>query len=112
MTDNAADKKLPKMSRVDAAAVLLMSLGEAEAAQILKHMGPKEVQRVGTAMATLKDITQDQVEAVMIDFLESVGKQTGMGIGSDQFIKNMRMMSYFSRLPYIICQPHNKCFSV
>ena len=89
MSDNATDKKLPKMTRVDSAAVLLMSLGEAEAAQILKHMGPKEVQRVGTAMATLKDITQDQVEGVMIDFLESVGKQTGMGIGSDQFIKNM-----------------------
>lgn len=88
MTDTA-DKKLPKISRVDAAAILLMSLGEAEAAQILKHMGPKEVQRVGTAMATLKDITQDQVEGVMVDFLESVGKQTGMGIGSDQFIKNM-----------------------
>lgn len=89
MTDNAADKKLPKLTRVDSAAILLMSLGEVEAAQILKHMGPKEVQRVGTAMATLKDITQDQVEGVMIDFLESVGKQTGMGIGSDQFIKNM-----------------------
>ena len=89
MTDNAPDKKLPKIMRVDAAAILLMSLGEAEAAQILKHMGPKEVQRVGTAMATLKDISQEQVEGVMIDFLESVGKQTGMGIGSDQFIKNM-----------------------
>ena len=89
MSDNAPDKKLPKLTRVDAAAVLLMSLGEAEAAQILKHMGPKEVQRVGSAMATLKDITQEQVEGVMIDFLESVGKQTGMGIGSDQFIKNM-----------------------
>lgn len=89
MSDNAADKKLPKITRVDSAAILLMSLGEAEAAQILKHMGPKEVQRVGTAMATLKDITQEQVEAVMVDFLESVGKQTGMGIGADQFIKNM-----------------------
>lgn len=89
MSDTATDKNLKKLTRVDAAAILLMSLGEAEAAQILKHMGPKEVQRVGTAMATLKDITQDQVEAVMIDFLESVGKQTGMGIGSDTFIKNM-----------------------
>jgi flagellar motor switch protein FliG len=89
MTDNAPEKNLPKITRVDAAAILLMSLGEAEAAQILKHMGPKEVQRVGTAMASLRDISQDQVEGVMIDFLESVGKQTGMGIGSDQFIKNM-----------------------
>lgn len=89
MTDKAADKKLKKMTRLDSAAVLLMSLGEQDAAQVLKHMGPKEVQRVGSAMASLKDVTQDQVEAVMIDFLESVGRQTGMGIGSDQFIKNM-----------------------
>lgn len=89
MTDGAEDKKLPKVSRIDAAAILLMSLGEADAAQVLKHMGPKEVQRVGTSMAALKDISQEQVEAVMVEFLESVGSQTGMGIGSDQYIKNM-----------------------
>lgn len=79
----------PKISKVDAAAILLMSLGEADAAQILKHMGPKEVHRVGTSMAALQNITQDQVESVMIDFLEEVGRQTGMGIGSDDYIKNM-----------------------
>lgn len=89
MTDKAAEKKAKKLSRLDSAAILLMSLGEVDAAQVLKHMGPKEVQRVGSAMASLKDITQDQVEEVMLDFLESVGRQTGMGIGSDQFIKNM-----------------------
>jgi len=89
MTDEAGDKKVANISRNDAAAMLLLSLGEADAAQILKHMGPKEVQRVGTAMAQLRDITQEQVESVMIDFLESVGKQTGMGIGTDEYIKNM-----------------------
>lgn len=89
MTDGDGDKKLPKVSRVDAAAILLMSLGEADAAQVLKHMGPKEVQRVGTSMAALKDISQEQVEGIMIEFLEAVGSQTGMGIGSDEYIKNM-----------------------
>ena len=89
MADAEQDKKLPKLGRIDAAAVLLMSLGEADAAQIIKHMGPKEVHRVGTAMANLKNITQEQVEAVMLEFLEEVGRQTGMGIGSDQYIKNM-----------------------
>ncbi len=84
------DKKpAPPLSKVDAAAILLMSLGEADAAQILKHMGPKEVQRVGTSMAALQNVTQDQVEGVMMQFLETVGSQTGMGIGSDQYIKNM-----------------------
>lgn len=79
----------PKLSRLDSAAILMMSLGEADAAQILKHMGPKEVHRIGTAMANLHNITQDQVEGVMLNFLEEVGRQTGMGIGSDAYIKNM-----------------------
>ncbi|TNC81976.1 MAG: flagellar motor switch protein FliG [Oleiphilus sp.] len=79
----------PQLSRLDSAAILMMSLGEADAAQILKHMGPKEVHRIGTAMANLQNITQDQVEGVMLNFLEEVGRQTGMGIGSDAYIKNM-----------------------
>jgi len=89
MTEESGENNAVKVSKNDAAAMLLLSLGEADAAQILKHMGPKEVQRVGTAMAQLKDITQEQVEGVMVDFLESVGKQTGMGIGTDDYIKNM-----------------------
>ncbi len=89
MSEDADKKKLPKLSRVDAAAILLMSLGEADAAQILKHMGPKEVQRVGVSMAQLKSVTQEQVENVMAEFLEVVGTQTGMGIGADDYIRKM-----------------------
>ncbi len=89
MADDGDKKPAEKISRVDAASILLMSLGEADAAQILKHMGPKEVQRVGTAMASLANVTQDQIEQVMMEFLEAVGTQTGMGIGSDDYIKNM-----------------------
>lgn len=78
-----------KMTKVEKAAVLLMSLGEQDAAEILKHMGPKEVQRVGGCMANLGDIVQDDVEAVLAEFVGSVGTQTGMGIGADDYIRNM-----------------------
>ena len=80
---------LANLSRVERAAILLMSLGEKDAAEILKHMGPKEVQRVGTSMATLKDVRQEQVEGVVVEFLEAVSGQTGMGLGSDDYIRNM-----------------------
>ena len=45
MSDNRA--MTAKLTRVDKAAILLLSLGETDAAQVLRHMGPKEVQRVG-----------------------------------------------------------------
>ena len=77
------------LSRVDQAAILLLTLGENNAAEILKHMGPKEVQRLGTAMAQLSNIQQYEVEAVLDSFMEEVGTQTGLGMGSDRYIRDM-----------------------
>ncbi len=79
MSDN---KPAPPMSKLDSAAVLLMSLGEADAAAILKHMGPKEVQRVGAAMANLGNVSQQQVENVVQTFASDVGTLTGLGMGA------------------------------
>ena len=84
-----ANEALARLSRLDRAAILLMSLGEKDAAEILKHMGPKEVQRVGSAMATLTNVNQTQVEGVVAEFLEAVSGQSGMGLGSDAYIRNM-----------------------
>ncbi len=83
------NKKPQKVSRLESAAILLMSLGEADAAQILKHMGPKEVQRVGSQMAQLQNVSQEMVEQVTSEFLDAVGGQTGLGVGADDYIRAM-----------------------
>ncbi len=87
MSDNRA--AVAKLSRVDKAAVLLLSLGETDAAQVLRHMGPKEVQRVGVAMAQMRNVHREQVEQVMSEFVEIVGDQTSLGVGSDSYIRKM-----------------------
>ncbi len=87
MSDNRA--VTAKLTRVDKAAILLLSLGETDAAQVLRHMGPKEVQRVGVAMAQMGNIHREQVEQVMSEFVETVGDQTGLGVGSDGYIRKM-----------------------
>ena len=58
-------------------------MGENDAAEVLKHMGPKEVQRVGVAMAQMKDVSKDDVTYVLNQFVEAVGGQTGLGVGND-----------------------------
>lgn len=77
------------LSKIDQAAILLMSLGESAAAEVLKHMGPKEVQRLGTAMAGLANIQQQEVEIVIANFMDEVRTLTGLGMGSDSYIRNM-----------------------
>jgi flagellar motor switch protein FliG len=51
-------------------AMLLLTLGENEAAEVLKHLGPREVQKLGSAMAALKSVPRNQVEAVVDEFYE------------------------------------------
>ncbi|WP_028917070.1 flagellar motor switch protein FliG [Pseudoxanthomonas sp. J35] len=77
------------MSGVQRAAVLLLSLGEADAAEVLKHMGAKEVQKLGLAMATMNGVTREQVLRVMDEFEGALDKQTSLGVGADDYIRNV-----------------------
>ena len=77
-----------KLGGVERAAVLLMSIGEELAAEVLKHLGPKEVQRVGTTIATLKDVSSAQVDGVVEDFLETVARHTSLGVDSENYLRN------------------------
>lgn len=73
------------------AAVLLLTLGEESAAEVLKHMGPKEVQRVGTAMAAMKNVPREQVSQVLQDFSETAREHTALGVGSEDYIRTVMM---------------------
>ena len=77
------------LSGVQRAAVLLLSLGEADAAEVLKHMEPKEVQKIGITMATMTDVSREQVQMVIDQFSSELGNTTSLGVGSDEYIKNM-----------------------
>ena len=79
----------PKISGMDRAAILLMTLGEEGAAQVMRFMGPKEVQHLGVAMTKLHHVTQDQVENVLNDFVTVVRNQTSLGIDSDDYLRSV-----------------------
>jgi flagellar motor switch protein FliG len=72
---------------VDKAAILLLSLSEEDAAQILKHLEPKQVQKVGMAMAALDDLSQAKISAVHNLFIEQIQSFSTIGFQSEDFIK-------------------------
>ncbi|WP_018952859.1 flagellar motor switch protein FliG [Thioalkalivibrio sulfidiphilus] len=78
-----------KFTGTERAAVFLMSLGEEAAAEVLKHMGPKEVQRLGTAMATLANVSRTEVQKVLDEFTQAVEEQTALGVGTDEYIRKV-----------------------
>jgi flagellar motor switch protein FliG len=69
------------------AAILLLSLNEDDAAGIIRHLEPKQVQRVGGAMAKVADLNNDKVTAVHRAFLEDIQKYTNIGMGSEDFMR-------------------------
>ena len=66
-----------------------MSLGEEEAIEVFKHLGPREVQKLGQAMAKMSGVTREQVAEVLREFREEAGQQSPMAGGADAFLRNV-----------------------
>ena len=84
MSDN-----LEGMSGKSRAAVLLMTLGEEAASEVLRHINPQEVQHVGQAMAEIGNVSREQVDAVIESFAVDIQDHTSLGIGSQQFLRTV-----------------------
>ena len=71
------------------AAMLLLALGESEAATVLKHLDAKVVQRLGSAMAQLKQASREEVSEVVGDFVTTMEGQADIKVGSDDYIRKV-----------------------
>jgi flagellar motor switch protein FliG len=70
-------------------AILLMSLGEEDAAEVFKHLSPKEVQRLGETMAKMKVIPRERVEGVLTRFTTDASEQSMLVSDSDEYVKTV-----------------------
>jgi len=70
-------------------ALLLMSIGEQEASEVFKFLGPREVQKIGTAMAALKNVKREEIEAVLQDFVKEAEQHTAFSLDSNDYIRNV-----------------------
>ncbi len=74
---------------VEKSAIFLMTLGENEAAEVLKYLEPKEVQKISAAMMTLKNLSRDEIAQVFHDFIVSASSKTTIGMDSSDYIRGM-----------------------
>jgi flagellar motor switch protein FliG len=70
-------------------AILMLALGEDEAAEVMRFLSPKEVQKLGTAMATLKSVGREQVETTVNEFMIEVEQSSDFGLDSDEYIRSV-----------------------
>jgi len=76
-------------SGLNKSAILLLSLGEQEAAEVLKHLNPKEVQKLGQTMSKLKGVSRDKMDEVLSSFHDHAAQHSSIGVDSGGYIKNV-----------------------
>jgi flagellar motor switch protein FliG len=76
-------------SGVEKGAILMLALGEDEAAEVMRFLGPREVQKLGAAMATMKGVANERLEVVLEDFRTETEKSSSLGLDSDEYIRQV-----------------------
>lgn len=74
---------------VERSATLLLSLGEDHAAEVLKQLGPREVQKIGHAMAALKSVPRARVESILDEFLKAISQHSAMHVDTDSYVRSV-----------------------
>ena len=85
----ALRQEMAAMSGSQRAAVLMLLLGEQQAAEIVKFLDPKEVQALGGAMVSVADLSQEAVNQVLDDFVMTIKKQTSIGLGTTEYVEKV-----------------------
>jgi len=71
------------------AAILLMSLGEQDAANLLKQLDAREVQKLGIAMAGLKEVSREQMSSVLDKFIGIADGKANIAGGSQDYVRRV-----------------------
>lgn len=77
------------MDGIERAAILLLSMGEKNAAEVLKHLEPRQVQKVGVAMAALNTVTKAKMQNVLLDFTTAIGDQTSIAVDAEHYLRTI-----------------------
>jgi flagellar motor switch protein FliG len=80
---------MSESSGVTKGAILMLALGEEGASQVMKFLGPREVQKLGEAMTSMKSIPQEEVVNVLEDFNTVVDMNSSLGLDSNDYIRTV-----------------------
>jgi flagellar motor switch protein FliG len=81
--------KSDELAGTQRAAILLMSLGEQDAANVLKQLDAREVQKLGIAMAELKEVSREQMTAVLDTFIGVADSKANLAGGSQDYVRRV-----------------------
>ena len=83
------DSQAVNLSGLERTAILFLSLGEENAAKLMKSLNPKEVRLIGMQMSRMSKVSRKEVEFVLSEFVDLLQSQSSLGVGSGEYIKGV-----------------------
>ncbi|KTC73082.1 flagellar motor switch protein [Legionella birminghamensis] len=77
------------MDGIERAAILLLGMGEKNAAEVLKHLEPRQVQKVGMAISTLSSVSKAKMQNVLGEFLNAIEEQTSLTVDAENYLRTV-----------------------
>lgn len=77
------------MDGIKRAAILLLGMGEENAAEVLKHLEPRQVQKVGMEMSTTENVSRENIQSVLKDFIQELDNQTSLAVDAEHYLRTV-----------------------
>ncbi|MEQ2027626.1 flagellar motor switch protein FliG [Xenorhabdus szentirmaii] len=77
------------LTGTEKSAVMLMTLGEDQAAEVFKHLNSREVQQLSVAMAGMRQVSNQQLVEVLADFEEDAGQYAALSINANDYLRSV-----------------------
>jgi flagellar motor switch protein FliG len=85
----AISSKPIRLSDVEKSAVVLLSIGEEAAAQVMKHMTQLEINLLSLAMARISHVSKTEVTTVFQEFVDLMLEEIPISIGGESYVHDV-----------------------
>ena len=85
----AASSAPAELSEIEKTAVVIMSIGQDTAAQVVKHLSQPEISRLSAAMARISKIPKSTAASVMQEFAELMRQESAIGIDGEDYLRGV-----------------------
>ena len=87
--DLKKEDEFQALTKTQKTAIIMMVLGEEEAANVIGHLPPREVQHLGAAMVSVANVSQGAVDMVLDEFVVTMKQQTNLSMGTSDYVQRV-----------------------
>jgi len=77
------------MTPTEKSAILLMTIGEDRAAEVFKHLSTREVQSLSATMATMSQVSHQQLSEVLNEFQDEAEQYEALSVNASDYLRSV-----------------------